>query len=84
MKFAVLPASSKLTDKLFVTVFEAILAKFAVTILPRLALLNCTLPTTVNKLVEVSNVKFALAPKSLLLLNWICVLLPAACCKSQA
>ena len=41
------------------------------------------LPPTVSKFVLLSNVKLALAPKSLLLLNWICVFEPAGCCMSN-
>ena len=69
LKFAVLPANSKFTVKLLVVILLATLTKLAVARFPRLALLNCELPITVNKFVAGSNVKFALAEKSSLLLN---------------
>ena len=48
VKLAVLPSNCKLTVKLFVVVLLDTLTKLAVAKLPKLALLNCALPVTVN------------------------------------
>ena len=49
------------TDKLLDTSIKLAIAR-----LPKLALLNCELPTTVNRFVVWLNVKLALAPKLVL------------------